>query len=205
MELQLENFIKNLETVTNIHNQNKNPMIVRLPKAGTQFGLLFFCSYEVPRYVVLPENGIWIDLNPESTTYRTAFKRTLKAENPYDDVWTALYFYEDSQADQEYDPEDLKLISSELPPSATQITHGITYLSYPQAESRVIGEGDPTLSNARPPLAHTHPETPATRLALNDQDSIPIKDQPAPQLHQVLVVGSDATIQWRKIKEEELK
>lgn len=205
MELQLENFIKNLEIITNIHNQNRNPMIFRTPKEGTQLGLLFYCSYDVPRYVVLPVNAIWIDLNPESTTYRTAFKRTVKAENPINDVWTALYFYEDSQADQAYDPEDLKVISIELPPTATEITHGITYLSYPQAEGKVIGQGDPTLSNARPPLPHTHPETPATRLAIDDSESIPIKDQPVPQINQVLVVEDDDTIQWRKIKEGELK
>lgn len=204
MELQLEQFIKNLEIITDIHNQNSNPVMFRMPKAGTQLGLLFYCSYAVPRYVVLPQNAIWIDLNPESQTYRHAYKRVSKASNPYNDVWSVLYFYEDAMADQEYDPEDLKLINAELPPFATEQVQGIGYLSYPQSQAKVITDRDPTLTNKRPPLPHTHPEKPANRLAINDQDSIPIQDQLAPQISQVLVYENN-TLQWRKIKEGELK
>jgi len=207
MELKLEQFILNVETLTNIHQQNKNPIMFRLPKDGSTLGLLFYCSYSVPRYVVLPVNAIWIDLNPESSTFRTAFKRIVKDNtDPYKDVWEALYFYDDAMAEQAYDPNDLAIVNTELPPLATSLTRGVGYLSYPEAESRVILEGDPTLTDVRPPKDHTHLEKPATMVSINDsagQQYLPIKDQAVPQINQVLVVD-DNTLQWRKVKESEL-
>lgn len=205
MELKLEQFIKNVEVITNIHNRNKMPMMFRMPKEGTTLGLLFFCSYQVPRYVVLPENAIWIDLDPESSTYRTAFKR-IKKDNldPYKDVWNPLYFYEDALEDQTYDPADLGLVSVELPPLATSFSNGIGYLSYPQRESKVITNADSSLTNARPPKPHTHPEKPASRLAMTNTTFVAIEDQMQPQINQVLVFGAN-TVEWRKIKEDELK
>ncbi|ARW58796.1 hypothetical protein HOS33_gp156 [Erwinia phage vB_EamM_Y3] len=207
MELKLEQFISNVEVLTNIHQQNKNPIMFRLPKDGSQLGLLFFCSYSTPRYVVLPINAIWIDLNPESDTFRTAFKRTAKNDSdPYQDVWTALYFYDDAMAEQTYDPNDLQIINQSLPPLATSITRGVGYLSYPEAESRVILENDETLTNDRDPKDHTHPEKPATMVSINGsygEQFVPIKDQLVPQLNQVMVLEDD-TLQWRKVRESEL-
>ena len=36
MELKLTQFVGNVELLTNIHNQNKNPIMFRLPKADSQ-------------------------------------------------------------------------------------------------------------------------------------------------------------------------
>lgn len=208
MELKLEKFISNVELLTNIHSQNKNPILFRLPVEGSSLGLVFFCGYSVPRYVVLPENGVWIDFNPESETFRTAFKRTSHdSANPANDVWTELYFYDDAVAEQQYAEADIGIIADQLPPVATVLTHGIGYLSYPQSEARVVQEGDSTLTDARPPLDHTHPETPASMFSVNQSsgaESIPVKDQSAPKLGQILVFEDD-TVQWRKLKEGELK
>lgn len=207
MELKLEQFISNVELLTNIHQQNKNPIMFRLPKDGSQLGLLFYCSYAVPRYVVLPVNAIWLDLDPESATFRTAYKRTTKhATDPYQDVWTELYFYDDAMTDQTYDPDDLKVINQSLPPLATSLTRGVGYLSYPEAESRVVLEGDETLTNNRDPLDHTHPEKPATMISINGTfgtEFVPIKDQDVPQVNQIMVL-EDNTLQWRKVRESEL-
>ena len=207
MELKLEQFISNVELLTNIHQQNKNPIMFRLPKDGSQLGLLFYCSYAVPRYVVLPVNAIWIDLNPESSTFRTAFKRTVKDPvDPHGDVWTALYFYDDAMEEQAYDPDDLQIVNQSLPPLATSLTRGVGYLSYPEAESRVILENDETLSNARDPKEHSHKEKPATMVSIDGSfgvKHIPIKDQLAPAVNQILVL-EDSTLQWRKLRESEL-
>ena len=208
MELKLEKFINNVELLTNIHSQNKNPILFRLPVEGSSLGLVFFCGYSVPRYVVLPENAIWIDFNPESKSFRSAFKRTSHdTSNPYNDVWTELYFYDDAMEEQYYNPDDINVIAGQLPPVATVLTHGVGYLSYPESEARVIQEGDSSLTNARPPLEHTHPETPASMISINGsvgQEHIPVKDQPFPKLGQILVVEDDA-ITWRKLQEGELK
>lgn len=207
MELKLTQFVGNVELLTNIHNQNKNPILFRLPKEGSQLGLLFYCGYACPRYVVLPINAIWIDFNPESSTYGLVFKRTFKHDvDPYQDVWTQLYFYDDAMSEQTYDPNDLTTVNTELPPLATSLTHGVGYLSYPESSSRVILEGDETLTNDRAPLDHTHAEKPATMLSIdgsNGEAYVPVKDQDAPALNQVMVV-EDGTVQWRLIREDEL-
>lgn len=207
MELKLEKFINNVELLTNIHSQNKNPILFRLPVEGSSLGLVFFCGYSVPRFVVLPENGVWIDFNPESETFRTAFKRTSHdTSNPYNDVWTELYFYDDAMIEQFYSEEDIGVIAGQLPPVATVLTHGVGYLSYPEAEARVVQDGDITLTDARPPLDHTHPETPASLFSVNHSagtEQIPVQDQTAPKIGQILVLEND-TLTWRKLKEGEL-
>ncbi|WOL24392.1 hypothetical protein fHeYen902_046c [Yersinia phage fHe-Yen9-02] len=207
MELKLEQFVNNVEVITNIHSQNKNPIMFRMPSATSSLGLLFYCAYTRPRYVVLPINAIWIDYDPESMTFKRAFKRTVKhSSDPYQDVWTELYFYADATADQQYDPADLVVINTELPPLATSLTHGIGYLSYPEATARVIIEGDASLTDNRPPLDHTHPEKPASMISINGTtgaEFVPIQDQSKPLLNQILVL-KDNTVQWRKLKEDEL-
>lgn len=207
MELKLEKFINNVELLTNIHSQNKNPILFRLPVEGSTLGLVFFCGYSIPRYIVLPENGVWINYNPESTDYHSAFKRTfMDPQNPANDVWEELYFYDDAMQEQHYSEDDLSIIAGELPPIATTGTHGIGYLSYAEATAKVVQQGDSTLTDDRPPLEHTHPETPATMFSVNNSagtESIPIQDQASPSLNQVLVLEND-TLTWRKLKEGEL-
>lgn len=207
MELKLEQFIKDVELLTNIHEQNKNPILFRMQKGTAEMGLVFYCSYRIPRYVVLPKNAIWFDYDPESSTFRHGFRRVLKhATDPTEDQWEQLYFYDDAMADQEYDPADLQIINQSMPSKATKTTFGIGYLSYPEPEGRVIIEGDPTLTDKRIPLEHTHPEVPASMLSINGTfgvEYIPIEDQNIPIISQVLVYG-DNKLQWRKIKEEEM-
>lgn len=207
MELKLTQFVSNLTLLTNIHNQNKNPIFYRIPKDGTSLGLLFYCSYTCPRYVVLPINAIWIDMDPESNTYGLVFQRTKKhPTDPYQDVWTKLYFYADATVDQTYDPNDMGNAANSMPPLATSLTHGVGYLSYPEATARVILDGDDTLTNNRDPRSHTHPEKPASMLSINGTQGktfLPIKDQNSPALNQIMVVDGD-TVQWRLLKEDEL-
>lgn len=207
MELKLEKFISNVELLTNIHSQNKNPILFRLPVEGSSLGLVFFCGYSVPRYVVLPENAVRIDFNPESETFRSAFKRiSHDSTNPDNDVWQELYFYDDAMEEQHYSETDIGIIADQLPPVATVLTHGVGYLSYPDAEARVVQDGDVTLTDARPPLDHTHPETPASLFSVNKSagvESIPVQDQASPKVGQILVFEND-TVTWRKLKEGEL-
>lgn len=207
MELKLEQFIADVEMLSNIHEQNKNPLLYRMQQGTADLGLVFYCSYLIPRYVVLPRNAIWFDFDPESSTFRHAFRRTLKhATDPQMDQWEQLYFYDDAMAAQEYDPADLQIINQNMPPKATKSTFGIGFLSYPQPDARVIVEGDPTLSDKRTPLEHSHPEIPASMLSINGTfgaESVRIKDQNVPTLNQVLVYEGE-TLQWRKIKEGEM-
>lgn len=209
MELLLEQFIEDVEVITNIHGQNKNPIMYRAQNGATNKSLVFFCGYDIPRYVVLPINAIYIDYNPESPTYRTAFKRILKDKNPFKDQWKALYFYDEAMADQSYDPSDLSVVSPEPPPIASYLTHGVGFLSFPQKDSHVLVDGDDTLSNKRDPLDHDemHPEIPASMVSINGSAGgqfTPIMDQTEPRIGQLLV-HRENTYQWSKLQEGELE
>lgn len=207
MELKLEQFISDVELLTNIHEQNKNALLFRVQQGTAEMGLVFYCAYRIPRYVVLPRNAIWFDFDPESPTFKHAFRRTLKhATDPTEDQWEQLYFFDDAMAAQDYDPADLQIINQSMPSKATKSTFGIGYLSYPQPDSRAIIEGDPSLTDKREPLEHKHPEIPASMLSINGSygiEFIPIQDQNIPTVSQVLVY-KDNKLQWRKIKEEEM-
>lgn len=201
MELKLENFILALEVTTNIHLQNEAPVVVRITDNATGVSTVFCCSYFIPRYVLLPQNAVWVDMHPESATYRHAFRRTHKAVVPTDDVWEELYFYADAFAQQAYDPEDLQLISIAMPAPATVQTHGIGYLS--TEGTTVITDGDARLTDDRNPLPHDamHPETPATMVA-GTSVVTQIADS-TPVLHSMLVKESTDFV-WRKLKESDV-
>jgi hypothetical protein len=204
MELKLENFVSGLELLTDIHNQNRNPVTVRITARDTGKALVFFCGYVKPKYVVLPINVVWIDFDPDSATFRTAFKRKESAANPDQDVWEALYFYEDAFADQTYNEDDLKLVSLELPNPATSLIHGVGYLTTAEPDSKVVVEGDYRLANNRIPKDHIHEEKPASMLKALSSDTVyPIADQPNPELYQTLRCINGLYV-WGKVQESDL-
>ncbi len=201
MELKLEQFIKNVELVTNIHQQNEAHVLVRL-KSGT-VSTVFCVGYSCPRYILLPNEAVWLDLNPESDTYGYAFLRTTRdRSDPYKDVWKQLYFYADAFPTQNYDPADLTKVSISLPNPATVTVAGIGLLSVDQIDAKVIVEGDPTLSDPRYPNQHSHDETPATIL-YSGTDIVQIADQTSPETGFTLVRRNGVFV-WDRIKESDL-
>lgn len=210
MELKLEKYIAALELTTSIHRQQEAPIIVRLTDDATGKATVVCCSYHQPKYVLLPIQAIWIDFNPESDTYQHAYRRTVKGATPEQDEWEVLYFYADAFPDQQYDPNDIGMISITLPPPATMQVHGIGYLTSPQAESRVVITGDARLTDKRDPLPHDemHPEKPATIIRTGDGTSVAIASQVAPRLNDTLVadvVEGVPVYTWRHLKESDLE
>jgi hypothetical protein len=201
MELQLQQFIQNVELVTNIHQQNEAHVLVRLSTGTTSS--LFCVGYHCPRYTLLPNEAVWLDMNPESQTYRYAFLRTKRDHsNPYNDEWTQLYFYTDAFPTQNYDPSDLSQVSIAMPNPATVTVAGIGLLSAQQLDSIVVVEGDSRLTDDRYPTAHTHPETPATIIQSGSVVTT-IADQTAPEVGYTLIKRNGAYV-WDRVKEADL-
>lgn len=209
MELKLETLCTNLAYLTDIHNQNQNPMSVRITNRSTGKAVVFYCAYSAPRFVVLPSNVIWIDANPESDKFMAAFKRTSYDQaNPDNDVWTELYFYDDAMAEQAYNPTDMQYVSMDPPPSATKSMHGVGLLSSADPDAVAIVSSDARLTDDREPLDHVHDEVPATHIGYVGTggtlvDSYPIADQDIPALNQTLRFDG-AQYVWGKIKESDL-
>lgn len=201
MELRLENFVNSMEIVTNIHRQNEAHILVRIAKDKSY---VFCVGYHCPRYVLLPNEAIWLDMNPESTTYRSAYKRISRDRaNPYNDVWTLLYFYDDAFTDQTYAAEDLTKVSIELPTPATTTVSGIGLLSSVEPEAKIVVNGDPRLSDDRYPTDHTHPETPATIIKSPTVVTL-IADQTAPRSGYALVYRNGVYV-WDRVLESDLE
>lgn len=209
MELKLETLCTNLAYLTDIHNQNQNPISVRMTNRSTGKAVVIYCAYSAPRFVVLPANVLWIDMNPESDKFMTAFKRTSYDQaNPDNDVWTELYFYDDAMVDQSYDQTDMQYISLDPPPRATKSVHGVGMLSATDPTATVVVDEDPRLSDNRDPIDHVHEEVPATHVGYVDGDgslveAYPIADQNTPALNQTLRFDG-AQFVWGKIKESDL-
>ena len=201
MELKLETFIKNVELVTNIHQQNEAPIVVRLTDGGNKTAINCV-GYHRPKYVLLPIQAIWLDLNPSSDTYGSAYVRTHKDKNPDLDVWRLIYFYSEAFPAQTYDPDDMGKISISLPNPATTSVAGIGLLASADPESRVIINGDSRLSDARNPLDHTHEEKPATIIVSGSKVS-QIGDQTKPETGFALINRADTYI-WDRVKESDL-
>lgn len=208
MELRLQKFIEALELTTNIYRQHEAPIVVRTTDDATGASHVVCCSYHMPKYVLLPIHAIWIDFNPESETYRHAYKRTVKGATPETDEWEVLYFYDDAFPVQEYDPADTGMVSITLPPPASTLVHGIGLLSAPSENSIVVVNGDLRLSDNRDPRDHEHPEKPATIIRTGDGTSIAIASQSAPVLNSVLAGEEDNGVpvyKWRRLKESDLE
>lgn len=209
MERKLEQFILAAEALTDIHNQNKNPVILRLTASDTTKSLVFYCAYKSPKFVVLPKDVVWLDLDPSSKTYRSAYKRTAyDVSNPANDKWERLYFYDASMADQSYDAKDLEVVSITPPSPASKLTHGIGYLSSTDLKAEVVVEGDSRLSDNRPPKTHSHAEKPATIIGyrvegVDAAQFFPIADQQTPALKQVLKFSNNQYV-WERITESDL-
>lgn len=89
MELRLSKFIRAIEDITDIHNQDySNPVLFNLhhpkysligpnpPDPNNLVNQVFRMEtgVEEPVHVGLPYNGIWINMNPDSYYYRQALK-----------------------------------------------------------------------------------------------------------------------------------
>lgn len=215
MELKLERYIEAQRNVSFVDSLDTNlPVVVRAQDPETGKTVAVVCSVIEPTEIILPMNVIWLCFDKRSPMYNQAFRRTSKTQDPVyshlKNSWELLYFYADVFIEQFYDPADLVDVETEPVGPATTTDLGIVSLNYPPLSAtspRIISVGHESLTNNRDPNAHTHPEVPATILAqFVDEEpvSLPIINQPNPELNMALCYGVDG-FQWRKLTESDLE
>lgn len=168
----LSDFIDNVAVYTQIQQTDGSPRIVRRtnPTLVEDSTYTFVASAVEPHALVLPLNVVWIVFDSSRPDYRYVYRRDSKNPDPdngFEHTWVRITEYDALWEGQFYDPEDGGLSAN---PEAQDNLIGVVRLSVASSspgDPIVITEGDPTLSDARIPLAHDemHPEVPATRLA----------------------------------------
>lgn len=212
MELRLEKFIDSVEVISNMSDlNNETPVVLRHQDPETDRVIAFVCSQVEPTRMVLPANIVWICFDRDSIFYKQALRRTSKTAGThanFEQSWQLLYFYEEILDNQYYYPEDLAGIDDDPVAPATVAVRGIARLttapSAPQMNApRIIGQGHYSLTNDRPPLAHSHPEKPA-RLLKTGNSQVTVQDQLAPAIGMSLVCDSHLTATWRRLVEADV-
>lgn len=205
-ELRLEQIISDLESVANLQNLDpNNPIVVRLSHPTNRTVVAIACAQKEPSTLVLPANVTWIDYNPLSANYRKALRRESKDADPVtgrDHTWKIIETYAELMVTQYYDDADTALLSTQAPvPAATTQIMGVARLSVDAKVSSnpiAVAEGDPRLSDARAPTAHSHPEQPATQLK-TATGIVTIGGSEAPKVGDVLIATSPTTAIWRAL------
>ena len=211
-ELRLDQLIDDLEGLSNLQNMDAlNPIVVRLSHPTNRTVIAIACSQKEPSTLILPLNVTWIDFDPLSLNYRKALKRVSKdvdAKNGRDHTWVLIERYADVFLTQVYDDADTAQLSTQAPvPAASTSVMGVARLSYaPEVSSNpiAVAEGDPRLSDARPPTAHTHDEVPATQIK-TATGVVTIGGSEAPVAGATIVATSGTTAIWRKLTTSDIQ
>lgn len=205
MELRLQRFIQAQEVTSSIAEMDSNnPIVLRHSHVTKGTVTVVVCAIDEPRTLILPLNVTWICFDPNSNYYRQALRRVSKDTSAeFEHTWELIDTYAQVFVDQFYDAEDQgQLADDSIPVAATTTVAGIARLS---AEAQnpgnpaVVVEGDSRLSDARPPLAHTHPLRPAEQLR-NSQTVVTIVGGAAPVAGAVLIATSATSAQWARLK-----
>jgi hypothetical protein len=208
MELALQNYIEALEVTSGISDlSDEIPQIVRRTNPSVGKTSTFVCSVLEPHNMILPLNVIWIDFNPNSSTYRNALMRVSKdPKGLYENSWEVQYYYDNIWNNQYYDEEDSALINSgNSIDSATTSSMGIVLISTAPEMGQIpvaITEGDPRLTDPRTALPHSHQEKPTTQLQ-HSEGVITIEGGPAPE-GSVLRFNGNGSASWSKLTESDL-
>lgn len=211
-ELRLEQLIDDLESVANLQNLDpNNPIVVRLSHPTNRTVTTIACAQKEPSTLVLPLNVTWIDYNPLSINYRKALRRVSKApdaSNERDHTWEVIENYNDVFVTQYYDDADTALLTTQNPvPAASESVMGVARLSVaPSMPSNpvVVAEGDPRLSDARQPTAHTHDEVPATQIK-TATGIVTVGGSEAPVAGATIVATGPTTAVWRKLTTSDIQ
>ena len=211
-EKRLETLIDDLQSAANLQNLDAlNPIVVRLSHPTNRTVTVIACAQKEPSTLVLPLNVTWIDFDPLSLNYRKALRRVSKETdtvNGRDHTWEIIETYDEVFVTQFYDDADTALLTTQNPvPAASTSIMGVARLSVdPKVSSNpvVVAEGDPRLSDARTPKAHTHEEVPATQIKTAN-GVVTVSGSEQPVAGAALVADSATTARWRKLTTSDIQ
>ncbi len=211
MELRLEQMIDALETVSNIRNlQANNPQIMRLSHPTNATVHVIVCALEEPYTQVLPLNVTWFNYNPESDYYRRALRRVSKkpTDGGFNHTWEVIDTYDEVFVNQEYDAIDTAYLTNvQAVPPASVTELGTVKLSVTPADPanpKAVVEGDPRLTDARPPTSHSHAQVPAQQLKTS-VGNVTISGSAAPVVGSTLIATSASSAEWRRLKSTDVQ
>jgi hypothetical protein len=213
MELRLEQLIGDLERVSNVRNlDTNNPIVLRFSHPTNATVHVIVCALEEPDNLILPLNVTWFNFDPQSSFYRTALRRLNKDVDPVnaglDNTWELVETWDEVFVAQVYDTADQAALQDDTAPVAAQPTiPGIARISVPAEVASnpiAVEENDPRLVDARVPLAHTHPEVPATQLQTSE-GIVTISGSAAPVSGATLVANSANTAEWRQLNTSDIQ
>lgn len=210
MELRLEQLIASFETVSDIRNlQPNNPIILRLSHPTNATVHAIACSYTEPFQHVLPLNVTWFDFNPMSPNYRKALRRESKtASGGFNHTWRVIDTFDEVFVAQEYDAIDTGFLANvQSVPAATVQVLGTVKLSVAAADPAnpiVVLQGDPRLSDARPPKSHSHAQVPAQQLKTST-GVVTISGSGAPDTGAVLIATGPTSAEWRRLTSTDIQ
>lgn len=211
-DLKLQNLIASLEVASDIRNMDEtNPIVHRLSNPTIRKVTAIVCAVREPSSLILPLNVTWFVYDPLSPYYKSALRRKSKIAvsgsgfvHQWELIDTAAQVFED----QVYDSEDAALLSEvDAVPVASTSVQGIARLSFTPEDATdpiVVGEGDPRLSDARKPKAHSHPEIPATKLKTRT-GVVTINQNIVPVVGATLVADSPTSATWRKLTSSDIQ
>lgn len=212
MELRLQQLIEDFERVSNVRNLDpNNPIVMRISHPTNATVHVIVCALTEPTKLVLPLNVTWFVYDPRHKYYRNALRRVNKDPDLAQGTahtWELIELYSDVFVDQYYDTLDTaRLTDTSSPPAATTSQLGIARISVaadmPSNPIAVVTT-DPRLSDARHPLAHTHPEIPATQLRTS-QGVVTISGSAAPEARAVLIATSANAAEWRRLRTTDIQ
>ena len=212
MELRLQQLIEDFERVSNVRNLDpNNPIVMRISHPTNATVHVIVCALREPETLVLPLNVTWFVYDPQHKFYRRALRRVNKDADPageFTHTWELIETYDEVFVTQYYDDADTDRLSDNSgPPPAQTDTLGIARLSVAAEVTSnpvVVAEGDPRLTDARPPLSHTHPERPARQLRTSE-GVVTIEGSAAPEAGSALVATSPTTAEWRKLRSSDIQ
>lgn len=202
MELRLQKLIDNLITISKIQEiDSNNNIVVRLSNTIAARITVVVCSVAEPNHMVLPLNVAWLNVDTSSAYYKKILIRSSKANaDGFFNTWEEAFYYNDVMGSVQYYDNADKLLLNEASTvgDASPTTKGIVQLSVaPSAANSpiAVGEGDPRLTDARTPTAHTHPLLPAR--AIKSASSVVTLDTAiAPAAGQVLMAINATSAHW---------
>lgn len=212
MELKLERLIQRMEGLAQDRGLSQdNPVVMRMSHPAASTVTVIVCAVQEQSSLVLPLNVTWIDLNPLSPNFRQALRRVSKVDpsnGTHTHTWLLLTEYEQVFVEQYYDSEDEQVLNSGSAASAATTTSlGLVRLATSPAVAGnpiVVGANDPRLTDARTPLPHTHPQSPAQALATFTTNVV-ISNSVAPTVGDVLVATSSTSAVWRALTQSDIQ
>lgn len=223
MEQELIDFIEAKYALADARNLALyNPVVFRIPYGvGNASSVMMVFSFREPDYRSYPFNVIWVPSDPTLPDFKTCLRRSGKAQTIYRDTWDQLETlaaltdeaqYYDNSSDNTFLLGELGVVEVV---AATTTVAGTVFINISPVDPDqpiIVGANDARLTDARTPLAHTHPVEPYYEIAgdINGISKVVIQGVGPTPGQALIITGQDAGdsnifyTAWRTLTQDDL-